>query len=351
MTVYEPSLPEIPEITRSEQHLVTQTVRGEVANFPADGDEPEAELKTIRPEVLQRLCANPSPEWPVRAHGVYMNGATISGDLDMGAAIIPHPLFLHDCSIAGRLILRDARTRSIGLDGTSVQGISADRAVIEGALHLRIKFRATGEVRLLSAVIGGNFDCNGGVFEVKQGNALDANRATVKGSVFLSLDFKATGAVRLVGAEIGGDLNCINGTFEAVDGIALLAQRLTVEGSFFWSPKEVSGVVDLMHAQVGSLSDDSKAWPFLDSPNPEWRLDGFTYGALAPLSPIDSTFRSDWLAANSTIDDGFAPQPYEQLIKVYRGMGHPAEARAIAFAKQEELRKSGNLKPLGWLWN
>ncbi len=115
MEVYKPSLPETPKLTRAEQHLVDQAVLGEWAKFPIDGDEPEAELKTIRPKVLQRLCANPPPEWPVHAYGVRMRGATISGDLDLGAAKVPHPLFFQDCHIAGRLLLRDARTRSSSL--------------------------------------------------------------------------------------------------------------------------------------------------------------------------------------------------------------------------------------------
>lgn len=55
MAVYKPSLPEIPKLTRAEQHLVGQAVLGEWATFPIDGDEPEAERKTIR-----RKCSNAS---------------------------------------------------------------------------------------------------------------------------------------------------------------------------------------------------------------------------------------------------------------------------------------------------
>ena len=413
-----------------------------------------------------------------------MKGATVSGDLDLEAAIVPHPLDFDDCRIAGQLILRDARTRSIGLEGTSVQGISADRAVIEGALFLRNKFRATGEVRLIGAVIGGvldcsegvfeveegkernalnadgltvkgnvflksgfkatgevrllnveiggNLECSGGVFEVEKGDALSADRATIKGDVFLNDGFKATGEVKLLGAKIGGDLACGGGFFEVKEGAALTVQRLgevrllnveiggnlecsggvfevekgdalsadratikgdvflndfkatgevkllgakiggdlacgggffprraphsplrlTMNGVFFWSPGEISGSVDLMHARVGTLSDDRNAWPLGANSKASWYLDGFIYDALAADSPKDTRFRSGWLAANNTVDGGFAPQPYEQLIKVYKEMGHPAEARAIAIAKQKKLRKPMKLNPLSWVsWN
>ena len=255
MAVYKPSLPEIPKLTRAEQHLVGQAVLGEWATFPIDGDEPEAERKTIRPEVLQRLCANPPPEWPVHAHGVQMKGATVSGDLDLEAAIVPHPLDFDDCRIAGQLILRDARTRSIGLEGTSVQGISADRAVIEGALFLRNKFRATGEVRLIGAVIGGVLDCSEGVFEVEEGkerNALNADGLTVKGNVFLKSGFKATGEVRLLNVEIGGNLECSGGVFEVEKGDALSADRATIKGDVFLNDGfKATGEVKLLGAKIG----------------------------------------------------------------------------------------------------
>ncbi len=206
-------------------------------------------------------------------------------------------------------------------------------------------------MRLLGAEIGGNLECGGGVFEVGEGNALNADGATVKGGVFLSDGFKATGEVRLLNAEIGGILACGGGVFEDEKGIVLNAERLTMSGIFLWSPGKISGAVDLMHAQVGTLSDDKNAWPLGANSKARWYLDGFTYDALGPDSPKDSGFRSDWLAADKTVGGGFAPQPYEQLIKVYKEMDHPAEARAIAIAKQEELRNSGNLSPLGWFWN
>ena len=107
-----------------------------------------------------------------------------------------------------------------------------------------------------------------------------------------------------------------------------------------------------MHARVGTLSDDKNAWPLGANSKASWYLDGFIYDALAADSPKDPRFRSGWLAANNTVDGGFAPQPYEQLIKVYKEMGHPAEARAIAIAKQKKLRKPMKLNPLSWVsWN
>ena len=36
---------------------------------------------------------------------------------------------------------------------------------------------------------------------------------------------------------------------------------------------------------------------------------------------------------------------------MYRELGHEADARKVAIAKQQALRKKGGLSPTGWVWN
>jgi hypothetical protein len=43
-------------------------------------------------------------------------------------------------------------------------------------------------------------------------------------------------------------------------------------------------------------------------------------------------------------------QPYEQLASVLRAHGYEDEARRVAIAKQNDLRKNGQLPTLLWLW-
>ncbi len=62
------------------------------------------------------------------------------------------------------------------------------------------------------------------------------------------------------------------------------------------------------------------------------------------------SIRLDWLALQP--EKPFHPQPYEQLAKVFRQTGREVEARKVLIAKQDALRKHGELGRLskGWNW-
>ena len=75
-------------------------------------------------------------------------------------------------------------------------------------------FSARGEVRLVTARIGGQLDCTGGTFmkgPEDASSALCADGAKVKGAVIFRDGFRAEGEVHIVGADIGIDLDCSGG--------------------------------------------------------------------------------------------------------------------------------------------
>ena len=80
-------------------------------------------------------------------------------------------------------------------------------------------------------------------------------------------------------------------------------------------------------------------------------LDGFHYDRIVD-GPTDAATRIAWLQRPLTqdlVDQSFRPQPWEQVIKVLRDMGHDADARAVAVAKQEAMRVAGKFNGIGWL--
>jgi hypothetical protein len=105
----------------------------------------------------------------------------------------------------------------------------------------------------------------------------------------------------------------------------------------------VGGLIDLTRVSVAELDDDATSWPTDSS----LRLRGFTYSQFSAEAPQRAAERLKWLA----LQEVFAPQPYEQLITVYRSGGQEREARAVAMAKQEALRKAGGLGRCGSVWN
>jgi sRNA-binding regulator protein Hfq len=266
--------------------------------------------------------------------------------------------------------------------------LTVDGASIKGDVSLRGSFKATGHVRLLGTQIGGDLTCSGGQFEVKEGRALSADRANVKGGVFLSNGFRAAGEVRLLGAQIGSDLTCTGGQFEARDGKALSADRSNVKGSVFLrlrfrATREVSlpgariggdldcdggqfealsldsavvrGTwrlcktlqpvrVNASHADVAVLVDDLVAWA------PGSTLDGLRYAAFGGLAPTSGKDRLTWLCrqpeehlGDARGGAGFRPQPWRQVQRVLREMGHTEDAKQVGIAFEDRLRTIGRL--------
>lgn len=133
-----------------------------------------------------------------------------------------------------------------------------------------------------------------------------------------------------------------------------MGHRLRVKGGFFWRNLKTPplGHVYLGQAQVGDFVDDGSGWP---EAGKLW-VDGFQYESL-PLPTSAAAERKKWLALMPKTLDGtpvFWPQPYEQLIKVFRAAGHERDAREIAIAKQDAYAAYLKLKEdagLGSTWN
>jgi hypothetical protein len=237
---------------------------------------------------------------------------------------------------------------------TKGHALSCDGASIGGAVFLNADFKALGTVRFHGARIGGTLDCTGGTFAPEKGPALVCDGAVINGNAFLRNGFKATGEVRLLGAEIGGDLACTGGTFTPKEGHALSCDGAVIRGTlFFRDVTEMKGTVSLSSCHSRNLADDLASWGKV----PGLILDGFTYDRIAG-GPTDAATRIAWLKRplpSDLVNQSFRPQPWEQCIKVLREMGHEADARDVAIAKQEAMREAGDIRgpmrrPLHWLY-
>ena len=372
----------------AERLLLEKVQSGEIA------DVSELPDSTVRAALLYDLCVHPN-DCSVNPKGIQLRGARISGQLDLEGTTVVHPVWLWDCHFEAPIILREARTRTVGFDGSTVPGIAADRLRLEGMLSLR-RVTTEGEVRLTGAQINGNFTCRAATLENPGGDAMIADGITVTGSVFLDKDFAAKGEVRLVGGTIGGNLACGEASFDNSGKHALSFDRVTVGGSVFLdegfaakgevrflgaqidgdlicadanfdagSPDEDAfsagrmnvqalfvwrlerapvGVVSFDHAHVGRLVDNARSWPASGRLN----LDGFTYDSLAWDAPVAWRERRTWLELQHHED--FRPQPYEQLVAVLRRMGHERDARQIAISKHDAYLKRGDPSRRRRLW-
>ena len=219
--------------------------------------------------------------------------------------------------------------------------LSADRSVVSGTVFLNGGFKATGVVRLLGAQIGGSLNCSSGQFEVKEGNALTVDSSVVNGTVFLNGGFKATGVVRLLGAQIGGNLDCSGGQFEVSEGYALNLEKAVIKGAWFFRELQHPLCVNAGHIQLDVLVDEIGSWGAGSV------LDGLRYNALGGSAQTAATTRLEWLNKQPldhlgipTQANAFRPQPWRQLQRVLRDMGHAEDARQIGMAYEEQLRKA-----------
>ncbi len=386
-------LSDFPRLTKAEQKLIKHCRIGKLCELGDRVPANRTAANAIRPELIRFLALGGDDDAPVHPKGVQLQGAWIGGDLDLESCHCPRPLWLHECRIRGDLIALYAELPLLSLAGSQIGDILGDGlrvrdgvflrnsfkaegpvrmlrakiggyldcvngsftakdgialdcegAVITGDVYLRDGFKAAGPVRMLGAQIGGDLSCDNGSFTANDGNALDCDGAVITGSMFLRNGFKAEGPVRLLGARIGSNLECDNGSFIAKDGIALDCDGAVITGGvFFRNVTEVAGAVDLSACTAGELDDDAAGWGMVSRHG----LNGFRYGRITG-GPTDATTRIDWLKTKQLAgrEHVFWPQPWEQLIKVLREMGHEEDAKLVAMAKQDEMRARGKIRPL-----
>lgn len=404
------TLAEFQPLKPAEQKLLEACRQGEFADVSDKRPEAANDNNTVRADFLRFLALGGDEQAPLHEHGVELEGAWVEGVLDLQGVRIPHSLVLHRCHFSEVPLLRDSHIHgTLVLEGSHVNGFEADRMVCEGDVFLRGGFTANGEVRLLGAQIGGNLECDGAKLDGKDGDALSFDGAVIKGGVFLrngfthgevrlrdaqiggSFDcggarleskkgyalvcdgvaikgdvflrggFTANGTVSLMGAQIGGSLYCSGGTkLDGKQGNALLCDGANVASAFFFRElaHPVNGI-SLASMRVGTLVDDNQAW------GERLILDGFVYGELSGDAPADADTRLAWLNKQLPSHAGlngdgrkFKPQPWQQLIRVLRHMGHAEDARQVGIAFEDRLRHANLIgqtpkvwsKPRAWLY-
>ncbi|MBI5747906.1 MAG: hypothetical protein HZA00_02190 [Nitrospinae bacterium] len=388
-------------IKPAEERLLEAVQKGDPADFrrgEEEIDKPEKADKwgnerIIRSEILYWLCTSPDAIQNIHTKGIQIWGAKITGFIDFEGASIPHILRIMNCFIEEEIILMDAKTKTINLFKSLLKSFTADRINIEGTLVLK-KVIAKGVIRLLGANINGDLNCNGASFENAEGDSFRGDGLTTKGSVFLdnvtskgaillpgakingnlgctgasfesvegysfigdrlstkdSVVFNnitSKGVIRLLGANINGDLDCTGASFEDAGKYVLITERAKIGGVFFLNKlKKANGRFNFSYMNVGQFVDDENSWPNQDN----LILTGFEYkGFGGGNTPTEADKRIQWIRLQDK--KYFSTQPYEQLAKVYRQIGHESDAREVMIAKQEDLRKYGKLSRKAKFWN
>jgi hypothetical protein len=274
-----------------------------------------------------------------KANGVALNADSLTVDQAMlcrGEFRAEGEVNLRGAHIGGQLIFVSATVTNPNGVALRADGITVDQAMLCRG------FRAEGDVILRGAHIGGQLGLEGATLTNPNGVALDADGFTVDQHMLPNAGFRAEGEVILRGAHIGGQLSFDNAMLiNPNPGERVLhLQELHARALLLRPKTPPTGKVDLTHAEVGVFLDEEATWPTtLD-------LRGFVYHTLYERSHIPVAARLRWLNRDPA---GYAPQPYEQLVAVYRQAGRDDDARKVAIAKQRRRREELNWP--GKVWN
>ena len=375
----------IPHFDLGDSHVVE--IQGKGAKITGDvrlndGFEAEGAVRLTGAEIGGGLNCTGGSFKGKAGTAIDLEGAKIAGSVFLrenfrGVGEVR----LLDAEIGSALVCTGGSFKNEGGDA-----LDFDRAKITGSVFLNNGFEAVGMVRFLGVEIGHVLDCTGGSFDNRNDIALIFDRAKINGNVYLRSGFNVVGKVRLKGAKIGGDLYCSGGSFshkmprdEGVEDndqsirccdYALDASGARIDGTLWLGPfpqpfgpspppndnqVKLEGSLNLGDVTAAVLVDHRDSWPVegVTGPSDEAlncviRLDGFTYGHFSRESSLDAADRKAWLKRQPPGDLGpnFKPQPFEQLAKVYREMGHPKDARRIAMFKGRlRLRRSWRGRP------
>jgi hypothetical protein len=287
---------------------------------------------------------------------IQLDDAEIGGTFDCSEG------FFHSGFDAGRAGRTDPWEKS-------VRALKCHRLDLSGSLYLRDAY-AEGEVSFSGARIGGDIDCRNGKFRwagTGDTTALRFARIEAGGNIYFSEGFEAMGRLQMNGARVRSNIDCRGGTFVAVSGApgkdraapedefsedAISLVNAEVNGALIVAPLErqngeaaaIDGSLDLKSAHIRVLVDNPDSWPRADHSGGlrnVIHLDGFTYERFAGLAPVEAHIRMVWLKRQpaSHVGRDFKPQPFEQLIKVLKNMGHPEEARRLSIERQGFLAR------------
>lgn len=186
-------------------------------------DPPESVEKGPKPEVsaefIRWLATDPQTLQHVDPRGIFVWRATVSGKLDLWNCRVHSVLRLKSCTFHAEVSLQSAETRNLEFSGSSFErGVNAGQLVAHGSLWLD-RVRTSAVVDLIGARIEGDLVCSGASLvpekdansqskTYSRGVTLSADRAIISGAVFMNEGFESSGEVRMVNAKIGSDLLC-----------------------------------------------------------------------------------------------------------------------------------------------
>ncbi|MFI2028526.1 oxidoreductase [Streptomyces buecherae] len=197
--------------------------------------------RSVRARVLAMLLLEPPPAQPGRVAALKLNGAYVTGTLELSGGTIAPFVELRNCRFEQEVLLPESRFTTLRLVGCAIPRIEAARLHTEGDLHLP---RCTVDrgIRLTDAQIGTDLLLNQLVVRKDRfGRSITADGLSVAQDFQAEL-IESYGELTMRGAHIGVSLSLRGSKLRNPYGRrALNAPQLSVERTLYLTPAGVTG--------------------------------------------------------------------------------------------------------------
>lgn len=353
------------ELSAAELHVLTQIKAGSVASLSTTrpiANSPECAVRAefIRDLLRHRYGVNDGHT------GVHLIGLWITGVLNLKRCRIEGSLTFEKCHFENEPQFHYAKFgNSLMFDGSLTPGLKADGIHVSGETHFRTGFECYGELRLLSAVFGGNVSFRGSILcnapsvaaseslailpSVDQTDALCMDRSSIAGNLLLDGNLRSYGKIRLTEAIVGSSIVIENARLDAgTQDYAVSLSRTRIGGSLILRHLEiVRGTINLSSVKTSIFDDDTTAWV------PKLNLVNFVYDSFGGGAETTSEQRLKWLKLQNDAALGYesntsrlkknpnhySPQPWNQLIRTLRNSGFRSEAIDLSIARETHERR------------
>lgn len=200
-----------------------------------DGDHDQDQV--VRSEFLSRRLAESLDEssWRAlwrrggRSPVIRVEGAVLTGKLDLRATELPHLLEFVDCRFEEAPDLRQASLAGLVLSACRFPGLNAANLTTSNEARFT-GCRSEGCLELTDAQVGGSLVLDGSQLNNPGKRALDADRLSVQGAL-LAQGLRTGGEVRIPGARIRGNLTFSGAEVDNEARTALNATGVHIGGS------------------------------------------------------------------------------------------------------------------------
>jgi hypothetical protein len=237
---------DLDRLTKPERAVWEAFPRGEQVSLGGA----RGAARNVRAEVISMLLLGPVPPETGKIAAVRLDGARVTGRLDLGHSVITGPLRLRDCQFDTAIDLSGAHTRDVELDGSQLVGLFGRLAEIDGDLST-VACKISGQLVLTGAHITGAFQMQRALLDNPGKVALLANRLVIDDDL-LGQEATVNGEMRLAGAHVSGIIGLDGAHIRGGGRRAVNAFNLTV-GLSMWARSgfTAEGEIALSDARIG----------------------------------------------------------------------------------------------------